>query len=68
MFYNVCAILAKCCLLILTFFAGLARVSGGTHTLAVDTAAAILALKVAVAHIFHHLTTLTCRVTRGNDE
>lgn len=34
-----------------------------TYTLTVDTAATILALKVALAHILHHLTTLTCRVT-----
>lgn len=37
--------------------------AGCTHTLAVDTTAAVLALKVVLAHVFHHLTALTCRVT-----
>lgn len=34
-----------------------------THTLSIDTDAAILAMKVALARVFHHLTTLTCGVT-----
>lgn len=62
-----CAILAKCCLLKLTFFTGRARVCRATHTLAVDTAAAVLALKVAAAHISRHLTAFACRVTRDNE-
>lgn len=48
---------------LLTFFAVQACVAGRAHTLAVDAAATILALKVAVAHVFHHLTALTCGVT-----
>ena len=33
----------------------------GTHTLAIHTAASILALVTALAGVPHHLTALTCR-------
>ena len=49
-------------MLLLTFPAGWACVAGHTHALAVDADAAVLALKVALAYGFHHLTAFACRV------
>lgn len=45
------------------FFTVQARVARRAHTLALDTAAAVLALNVGLADISHDLATLTCRVT-----
>lgn len=45
------------------FFTVQARVARRAHTLALDTAAAILALNVGLADISHDLAAFTCRVT-----
>lgn len=47
-------------LVLLTFLTVQARVTRRAHTLSIHTDAAVLALKVVLAHVFHHLTTLTC--------
>lgn len=49
---------------LLTFPTVWACVAGHTHALPVDADAAVLALKVALAYSFHHLTAFTCRVSR----